>query len=75
MNSDEVHERGETLEGSPDRLAYDSWSMHYVSKNILSPHRNSGMCPVNSLSFKYIMSVLNNIGVFLCKIAQVKTVV
>lgn len=51
------------------------WSMHYVSKNILSPHRNSGMSPVNSLSFKYIMSVLNNIGVFLRKIAQVKTVV
>lgn len=46
------------------------WDVHRVSKDISSPHRNSGTASVNSLS-----SVLNNIGVLLHKIAQIKKVV
>lgn len=46
------------------------WDVHHVSKDILSSHRNSETASVNSLS-----SVLNNIGVLLRKIAQIKNVV
>lgn len=51
------------------------WGMHHVSKNISSLQRNSGTAPMNSLSSTYIISVLNNIGVFLHKIAWIKNVV
>lgn len=49
MNLEEVYERGEILGDSPDRLAHTVWGMHHVSKNISSPHRNSGTPPANCL--------------------------
>lgn len=51
------------------------WDVHRVSKDVSSPHRKPEIASVNSLSSKYITSVLNNIGVLLHQIAQIKNVV
>lgn len=74
MDLEEVYEKGEVLGDSPNWLA-TVWSMHCVTENISSPHRNSGESPKNSRTSKYIISVLNNIGLFLRKIAQIMNVV
>lgn len=68
--------RGGKLRGTAqiDRLM-TVWGMHHVSKNISFPYRSSGAPPVNPLSSKCIISVLNNIGVFRHKTAQIKNVV